>query len=226
MVGIRRAILYYKPWMLHKKIVNRRIALIVVGLTGGIASGKSTVAAIFRSQGAQIVDADSIARQVVAPGEPAWRAIRDLFGEKVLNADGTINRPLLGRWVFNDTGLRRRLEKIVHPRVRARMDTQVEHIRRTRPRAVVVQDIPLLFESRMTEGLVEVIVVYAPVAFQLLRIVKRDGTAIPDARARIAAQMPVDEKCRRATIIINNSGDPSETRIQALKVYADLAERA
>lgn len=172
------------------------------------------------------MDADIIARQVVAPGEPAWKAIRDLFGEAVLNADDTINRPLLGKWVFNNPGLRRQLEKIVHPRVRARMNAQVDHIRQTKPRAVVVQDIPLLFESQMTGGLAEVIVVYAPVALQLQRLVQRDGIGIPEARARIAAQMPLDEKCRRATIIINNSGDPSETMDQALKVYANLAKRA
>jgi dephospho-CoA kinase len=200
--------------------------LIIVGLTGGIASGKTTVASIFRSQGALIVDADIIARQVVAPGEPPWRAIKDLFGEAVLNADDTINRPLLGNWVFNNPGLRRQLEKIVHPLVRARMNAQVDRIRQTAPRAVVVQDIPLLFESQMTGGLAEVIVVYAPVAHQLQRLVQRDGIGIPDAQARIMTQLPIEEKCRRATIIINNSGDPAETMDQALKVYADLAKRA
>jgi dephospho-CoA kinase len=200
--------------------------LIIVGLTGGIASGKTTVASIFRSQGALIVDADIIARQVVAPGEPSWRAIRDLFGEAVLHADGTINRPLLGRWVFNNPELRGQLEKIVHPLVRARMNAQVDRIRQAKPRAVVVQDIPLLFESQMTGGLAEVIVVYAPVALQLQRLVQRDGIGIPDAQARITAQLPIEEKCRRATIIINNSGDPVETMDQALKVYADLARRA
>ena len=200
--------------------------MIIVGLTGGIASGKSTVAAIWRRQGARIVDADLIARQVVAPGEPSWRAIRDFFGEAVLNADGTINRPLLGRWVFDNPGLRRALEKMIHPVVRARMQAQVDRIGQTRPRAVVVQDIPLLFESRMTGGLAEVIVVYAPVALQLQRLIQRDGIALPDARARIAAQLPIEEKCRRATIIINNSGDRSETMDQAMQVYADLARRA
>lgn len=200
--------------------------MIIVGLTGGIASGKTTVADIFRSRGALIVDADLIARQAVAPGEPPWLAIRDRFGEAVLNADGTINRTLLGKWVFANPGLRRQLEKIVHPWVRDRMDAQVDRIRQTNPRAVVVLDIPLLFESQMTGGLAEVIVVYAPAALQLQRLIQRDGIGIPDARARIRAQLPIEEKCRRATIIINNSGDPSETRDQALKVYADLARRA
>jgi dephospho-CoA kinase len=200
--------------------------LIIAGLTGGIASGKTTVAAILRRQGARIVDADLIARQVVAPGEPSWKAIRDFFGGAVLNDDGTINRPLLGRWVFENPGLRRELEKIVHPWVRARMNAQVDRIRQTQPRAVVVQDIPLLYESQMAGGLAEVIVVYAPAVLQLQRLVRRDGIGIPDARARIAAQLPIEEKCRRATIIINNSGGRSETMDQTVKVYADLARRA
>lgn len=172
------------------------------------------------------MDADLIARQVVAPGEPSWTAIRDLFGESVLNADGTINRILLGGWVFNNPGLRYELEKIVHPRVRQQMNAQVDRIRQTKPRAVVVLDIPLLFESRMDGGLEEIIVAYAPVALQLQRLVQRDGMSIRDARARILAQLPIEEKCRRATIIINNSGDRSETKEQVMKVYADLAQRA
>jgi dephospho-CoA kinase len=200
--------------------------LIRVGLTGGIASGKSTVSAIFRSQGALIVDADRVARQVVAPGEPAWREIRDCFGERVLNADGTINRSLLGRRVFDNPRLRDQLEKIVHPRVHARMEMQVNRIRRDKSRAVVIQDIPLLFESQMTGGFAEIIVVYAPEMLQLQRLIQRDGISVQDARLRVSAQLPIEEKCRRATIIINNSGDPSETRAQALKVYADLACRA
>jgi dephospho-CoA kinase len=200
--------------------------LIIAGLTGGIASGKTTVASIFQSQGALIVDADIIARQVVAPGEPSWAAIREHFGEEVLNADGTINSPLLGRWVFNNPGLRRQLEKIVHPLVRARMKMQVERLRQTSPGAVVIQDIPLLYESRMENGLTEIIVVYAPRALQLRRLIQRDGIGLSDAQARIEAQMPIEEKCRRATIIINNSGDPAETRAQTLKIYADLVKRA
>jgi dephospho-CoA kinase len=200
--------------------------LIIAGLTGGIASGKTTVASIFRSQGALIVDADIIARQVVAPGEPPWRAIRDLFGEAVLSADGTINRPLLGNWVFNNPALRRQLEKIIHPLVRIRMDMQVEQIRQIAPHAVIIQDVPLLYESQMTEGLPEIIVVYAPQTLQLRRLMQRDGIDLKDAQARVEVQMPLAEKCRRATIIINNSGDLAETRNQTLRVYADLVKRA
>ena len=200
--------------------------MIIAGLTGGIASGKTTVASILHSNGAVILDADIIARQVVMPGQPAWRDIRDEFGEAVLYADGTINRILLGELVFNNPQLRRQLEKIIHPQVRARMDAQVNRLKQTTPHAVVIQDIPLLFESQMSGGLAEIIVVYTPMAFQLQRLVKRDGLTIEAARARIKAQIPIEEKCRRATIIINNSCDPAATRAQTLKVYSDLAARA
>jgi dephospho-CoA kinase len=200
--------------------------LIIAGLTGGIASGKTTVASILRSNGAVILDADIIAREAVMPGQPAWRAIGDAFGEAVLHSDGTINRILLGELVFNNPALRRRLEKIIHPQVRTRMEAQVHRLRQSAPHAVIIQDIPLLFESQMVGGLAEIIVVYAPMALQLQRLVKRDGLGIEAARARIKAQIPIEEKCRRATIIINNSGDPAATRDQALKVFSDLAAMA
>ena len=200
--------------------------MIIAGLTGGIATGKTTVASILRSSGAVILDADIIARQVVTPGRPAWRAIRDLFGEAVLNSDRSINRTLLGELVFNNPQLRRQLEKIIHPRVREQMDVQVQQLQLTAPNAVVIQDVPLLFESRMAKGLAEIIVVYAPKVLQLQRLVQRDGLGTQAALARINAQIPIEEKCRRASIVINNSGDPAATRAQALKVYADLARRA
>lgn len=200
--------------------------MIIAGLTGGIASGKSTVASMLQGCGAVVLDADIIARQVVVPGQHAWQAIRDGFGEGVLHADGTINRAVLGELVFGNPRLRRRLEEIIHPQVRARLDERVNQLRRTAPHAVVIQDIPLLFESRMYGELTEIIVVYAPAALQLQRLMQRDGLGIEAARARIQAQIPIEDKCRRATIIINNSGDPAATRAQTLKVYADLAARA
>ncbi len=143
-----------------------------------------------------------------------------------MNADRTINRMVLGELVFNNPDLRQQLEKIIHPQVRAQMDTQVRRLHQIAPHGVVIQDIPLLFESHMTADLAEIIVVYAPMVLQLRRLVQRDSLEFEAARARIKAQMPIEEKCRRATIIINNSGDPPATRAQALKVYADLAEQA
>lgn len=200
--------------------------MLVAGLTGGIASGKTTVAAVLQVCGAVVLDADVIARQVVEPGQPAWREIRDGFGEKVLHADGSINRTVLGELVFGHPELRRQLERIIHPRVRTRMEAQVKRLKRTAPHAVVIQDIPLLFETRMTTGLTEIIVVYAPLPLQLQRLMQRDGLGIEAARARLRAQMPMEEKCRRASIVIINSGDPAATRAQAQKVYADLSAGA
>lgn len=200
--------------------------MLVAGLTGGIASGKTTVAAILRDSGAVILDADVIARQVVEPGQPAWQAIRDAFGDMVLHADGSINRTLLGEMVFGHAELRRRLERIIHPGVRARLEVQVNRLKRTSPHAVVIQDIPLLFETHMNTGLAEIIVVYTPPALQLQRLMLRDGLGIEAARARIRAQLPIEDKCRRATIVIINSGEPAATRTQARKVYDDLSARA
>ncbi|RJQ78110.1 MAG: dephospho-CoA kinase [Desulfobacteraceae bacterium] len=198
----------------------------IAGLTGGIASGKSTVADIFREAGAFIVDADRIAREVVRPGMPAWQEIRDVFGEHILSQDGEIDRPLLGRIVFNDPKLRRRLESIVHPRIGAEMDARIGKIAQVAPAAVVIMDIPLLLESGKTHGLSEIIVVYAPEAVQLERLVARDGLSPQEAQARMAAQMPMAEKVKRAGMVIDNSGTLTETRRQTLAAYEALAARA
>ena len=199
--------------------------MIITGLTGGIASGKSTVADVFKKAGAVIIDADVIARRVVEPDRPAWQAIVSHFGREVLYADRTVNRARLGELVFKDRTLRRQLERIIHPRVRMAMDSEISRLRVTRPHAVVVLDIPLLYEAGMTEGLAEIIVVYAPATLQLKRLVLRDRLGIEQARVRMNAQMLLTEKCRRATIVINNSGTLVDTHAQALKVYADLERR-
>jgi dephospho-CoA kinase len=200
--------------------------LLVAGLTGGIASGKSTVSAFFQKAGAKIIDADSIARQVVAPGLPAWKAIQSAFGDDVILSDGAIDRVLLGELVFSDRRLRRQLEGIIHPHVRLQINRELIWLRRTTPKAVVIQDIPLLLETGMTEGLAEIIVVYAPPELQLKRLMLRDGIDLNAARARLDAQMPMAEKRRRATIVIDNSGALPATRQQAIKIYEDLARRA
>jgi dephospho-CoA kinase len=200
--------------------------LLIVGLTGGIASGKSTVAQIFRRAGAAVVDADAIARRVVEPGQPAWQSIKAEFGEQVIKPDGTLNRPLLGKLVFTDEILRRRLEGIIHPKVRDRMIQEVARIIDASPDALVIKDIPLLFETGMTDGLSEIIVVYVPMAIQLERLMLRDAIDSEAARERIMAQMPIEEKRRLGTMVIDNSDDLSHTEAQAMRIYAELANRA
>lgn len=199
--------------------------MIVVGLTGGIASGKSSVSAIFKKAGAMIIDADRIARDVVLPGLPAWCEIRDLFGEAILNPDRTLNRAALGQRVFGDAGLRRRLEQIIHPHIFKQITEKITLMRHAQPDAVVIVDIPLLYETGMIHGFDEIIVVYAHPAFQLKRLMERDSMDIETAYARLNAQMPISEKCRQATIIIWNSGHFADVEQEVLKIYAGLAER-
>lgn len=195
----------------------------VVGLTGGIASGKSTVARMFQKAGAVIIDADRIARQVVAPGLPAWHEIRQAFGPTVLLPDGTIDREALGRLVFADPDKRRQLERIVHPRVGEEMATHMADAEQTDPDAVVLLDIPLLFETNRTQGLSDIIVVWLPEALQRRRLMERDGLSETDARARMNAQLPLAEKRRRATIVIDNSGAMADTAKQVHAIYRRLA---
>lgn len=183
----------------------------LIGLTGGIATGKSTVAAMLAGRGAIVVDADRLAREVVEPGRPALAEIAAEYGPGVLAADGSLDRAALGALVFADADRRRRLEAITHPRISALMAERIAEAVTAAPPLVVV-DIPLLFEngrSGMVEG---VLVVYADAATQLRRLLDRDGLGEADARRRIAAQMPVEEKRRLATWVIDNRGDLEATR--------------
>lgn len=200
--------------------------LIVAGLTGNIASGKSTVADFLRRSGALIIDADQIAHDVVAPGRPALAEIRRHFGEDILTPEGVLDREKLGRMVFEDPDARRRLEAIVHPRVSAEIDRQMADIEEHHPDAVVIMDIPLLFETGRTEGLTDIIVVYTPEPIQLERLIQRNGLSPAEAKARMASQMPLKKKVARATIVIDNSGCLAETERQTLAVYRRLARKA
>jgi dephospho-CoA kinase len=200
--------------------------MIVVGLTGGIASGKSTVARIFQQAGAVVIDADRIAREVVAPGLPAWQEIRAAFGPDVLQPDGKIDREALARIVFASQNQRRRLERIIHPRVGTEMAAQLARAERQDPAAVVLLDIPLLFETGRTDGLAEIIVVYVPDTLQCERLMHRDRLSEADARARMDAQIAIDEKVKKATIVIDNSGSLADTEKQTLAVFQRLARQA
>ncbi|HEY8417012.1 MAG TPA: dephospho-CoA kinase [Limnochordales bacterium] len=198
---------------------------IVIGLTGGIASGKSTVAAMFAELGAAVVSADEIAREVVEPGEPALEEIRTVFGPEVLLPDGRLDRRRLGAIVFADPERRRRLEAILHPRIRARMRERIEAAAGAgRP---VVAEIPLLFESPPSRALVDVtVVVYVDREQQLARLVARDGLSPAEAEARLAAQLPLEEKARLADYVIDNRGGLEHTRAQVRRVWEELVQGA
>lgn len=196
--------------------------MIIAGLTGGIASGKSTVCAFFCDAGARIIDADKIARQMVRQGAPAYDGIVACFGKTILLQDGEIDRNHLGDIIFNDAQKKARLDAIVHPRVFQRITQITAQIAAQQPDAVVIKDIPLLLETAMHNDLVDVIVVYVPEALQLKRLMLRDGISQNAAMARIGSQMPIDDKRKRATMVIDNSGSMTDTRRQTLAVFNRL----
>jgi dephospho-CoA kinase len=202
--------------------------LIVAGLTGGISSGKSTVSSILGELGAQIIDADRLAREAVEKDTPAYAHVVAHFGSAVLQADGTIDRKRLGGIIFSDPHQRRVLEGIVHPWVREETDRQIDRLRRGRPLSVVILDVPLLFESGMHQGrgLAEIIVVYAPENVQTRRLAARDGLTEAEALNRIRTQMPIEHKKALATRVIDNSGRIEDTRTQTVELFRILENKA
>lgn len=199
--------------------------MFIAGLTGGIATGKSTVAGFLAQAGATIIDADKIAHSVVRKGQSAWEKIVEHFTEAVLLPDGEINRVLLGDIIFKDAEQKNILNSIVHPEVFREMARQIDEAA-ARPGTLIILDVPLLIESGMHGSLSEVILVYTPQSVQIRRLMERDRISEGDARARIDSQMPIEEKRVHATIIIDNSADLESTRRRSLDVYRQLQEKA
>jgi dephospho-CoA kinase len=197
-----------------------------VGLTGGIASGKSLVAEMLRERGAAVVDADRIAREVLAPGGPAYDAVVEAFPDAV-RPDGTLDRKALGSRIFADPAARRRLNALTHPHIRLRMADEAARVAAAPGVDVIVFDIPLLLDTTDGRdlGLEGTIVVYADDEVRLRRLTTRDGLAQEEARRRLAAQMPLTEKAARADWVINNAGSPEETRGQVQRIWTALLER-
>ncbi|RZS82846.1 dephospho-CoA kinase [Motilibacter rhizosphaerae] len=195
-----------------------------VGLTGGTGAGKSTAAARFGELGAVVVDADVLAREAVAPGTPGLAAVVAAFGPGVLAADGSLDRPALGRVVFGDAELRATLEGIVHPRVAARRAELAAAARAADPDAVVVHDVPLLVERGLTGGLDLVVVVDAPDELRVQRLVEGRGLAREDALARVAAQASRDERLAAADVVLDGTGSVADLRRQVDALWERLAE--
>jgi dephospho-CoA kinase len=194
----------------------------VIGLTGGIASGKSTVAGMLRDLGATVIDADEASRAVVEPGTPGLAAIVEAFGPEILDG-GRLDRWKLGAIIFEDQAARRRLEAITHPLIRAWMaERQQEAADRGEERVVV--DIPLLYENGLDRGLEAVIVVYAPAEVEMERLMARNGFSRTEAEQRLAAQLPIEEKKARATYVIDNSGSREQTREQVRRLWNQIAQ--
>ncbi len=189
----------------------------VLGLTGGIGSGKSMVARMFAQLGAGVIDADQLARDVVEPGQPALEEIATAFGRDTLLPDGRLNRGKLAGIIFADPAARARLNAITHPRIRQRMDAEIAA--RRSGSGVLVVDIPLLYENDRTGTVETVVVVWVSQKTQLRRLRERDGLTVEEARQRIAAQMPLDEKRARADLVVDNSGSRENTRRQVEAIY-------
>ncbi|WP_186578412.1 dephospho-CoA kinase [Aquibacillus kalidii] len=177
---------------------------IIIGLTGSIASGKSTVAKMFSGFNIPVVDADIIAREVVEVGRTAYQQVVKEFGESILNEDKTINRKHLGKIVFSDERSRKKLNSIVHPAVREEMIRQKQDYVDQGNKAVVL-DIPLLFESKLTYLVDKTVVIYVDEKIQLKRLMERDDSTIQDATSRIRSQIPVKQKAEWADAVIDNS---------------------
>lgn len=189
----------------------------IAGLTGGIATGKTTVANLFGEKGVYVIDADLIAKEVVKKGMPAWKMIKEEFGSTILGEDGEIDRGKLGRIVFSSNEKIKILNSIVHPFVKERMMEEIQ-----KALAIdrdVLLDIPLLFETGVHQYLRPVILVYAPKEVQIERLMKRDKLDREECERRIMAQMSIEEKKLLADYIIDNSGELSYTIKQSGKVY-------
>lgn len=192
----------------------------IIGLTGSIASGKSTVSNMLKELGLPIVDADLVARQVVEPGTETLRKITEAFGEEILTEKGELDRPKLGAIIFNDEEKRKVLNSIIHPAIRKEMLRQRdEHI--TKGEKAVIMDIPLLFESKLQHYVEKIIVVTVTEDVQLKRLMERNQFSEEEALSRIRSQLPLSVKEQGADAVINNNGSLEETKKQLLDILRD-----
>lgn len=190
-----------------------------IGLTGGIACGKSTVSAMLVRRGAILIDADLLAREVVEPGTPALAEVARVFGQAVLKEDGSLNRQELGRLIFGDEDKRKQLEGILHPPIRKLMKERMEEHEKAAPDKLVVVDVPLLYESGLEEYFQEVLVVYVSPEAQLTRLMERNKLSREEAELRLQAQMPIEWKKEWADYVVDNSGSLDETEEQVARFW-------
>ncbi len=194
----------------------------ILGVTGGIATGKSSVTDLFRKRGVPVVSADALAREVVLPGSSALSAIVQRFGNEILASDGTLNRARLAELIFSDHAARTDLNRITHPAIARLAETTLAGLVQAGAE-FIVYEAPLLFEAKAENRVNKVLVVTAEPIEQKKRLMRRDGIDAATADQRIAAQMPMAEKIRRADFLIDNSGTPDETALQVAALWRELA---
>lgn len=200
--------------------------MILAGLTGGIASGKSVVSRQFKKLGAFLIDADELAREAVAPDRPAWRDVVNAFGSDILNPDRTVNRKKLADIVFRDEAKRKRLNAIVHPAVFAEQERLTNQIAARDPGAVVIYDAALLIETGAFRRMDKVVVVTADSETQIERIISRDGLSREDAERRVASQAPNSEKIGHADYILDGSRPIEQVEREVGRIYKELRSLA
>lgn len=194
---------------------------LLVGITGALGAGKSTVAALYREAGFPVFSADEIAREIVMPGAPALKEVRLLFGPKSIRLDGNMDRAFVRARITEDPDLRLKLEGITHPRIQKR-SLELAAAEFKRGAKIVFYEAPLLFEARSETGMDKVVCVHAPEELLLARVMKRDGSSREAAAKLLAAQMPQSEKMRRSDFLVLNSGHIDELRVNALEVLAQI----
>lgn len=196
-----------------------------IGLTGGIATGKSTVSKLLEARGVRVVDADVIAREVMNPGQPLLAAVAEHFGPEFLLPEGGLDRRRMAEHIFNRPQEREALNAIVHPGIRAEIRRQVDAYEAADPGVIVAADIPLLYESGLEALYEKIVVVYVPREVQLARLMLRDGLSPEQSESRLNAQLDIEEKKRRADYVIDNSGLPEETERQVEMLLKSLGSQ-
>ena len=196
--------------------------MLKIGLTGGIATGKSYVLSVLSELGCEVIDADTVAHRAIEQGRPAYFDIIDHFGRDILNEDGSINRAALGAVVFTNKSARERLNEIVHPRVYEAQAEWFEDVARRDPDAIAVADAALMIETGSYRRFDKVIIVHCNPELQLRRLIERNGFTREQAQARISAQAPFEEKLKYADYSIDTSNGFEDTRRQVEKVYEQL----
>jgi dephospho-CoA kinase len=196
--------------------------MIVVGLTGGLATGKSSVARLFQDCGGIVIDADVLAREAVEPGRPAWRDIVRVFGKKVLHPDGTLDRRTVGRIVFGTRAKLKQLNAIVHPRVAREQNRLTREIVSKEPDAVIIYDAPVLIEAGAHKRMNKIIVVAADQATQIKRLCNRSHFSRAEALRRIRSQLPLAQKVKLADYVIDGTLSFEQTKNEVQRIYAEL----
>lgn len=204
---------------------DRYDPMLNVGLTGGIATGKSTVGRMFMDKGGHLIDHDMLAHRVEEPGRPAWQEIVSFFGRDILNEDQTVNRGRLGAIVFSDASKLKKLNDIVHPAVFREWMSEVDDIARRDPRGIILSDIPLLFEVGWQDAVDVIVLIYVSGEEQIRRMTLRNGYSRREAEDRLNAQIPIDDKVLMSDYIINNEGSLEKTMADVDRVWASLVEK-